>query len=126
MPRRPDPHRPLLPVTARQHRSERRDQRSAEAVEWRRLYKTPQWRRLRQAQLSREPLCRVCQALGKVTAATVVDHKQAHRGDLTLFLDPENLMSICAPHHNSASQRRDKTGEPIRVIGRDGWPVEVV
>ena len=103
----------------------RRDQRTAEAAQYRRLYKSARWQRLREAQLAAEPLCRVCDAMGRVTAAVVVDHRQPHRGNERLFFDPGNLQSLCEPHHNSAAQSKDRTGRPIVVTDADGWPVEL-
>ena len=37
-------------------------------------YADRKWRAKRAAQLQREPLCRYCQAQGKVTPADVADH----------------------------------------------------
>ena len=54
----------------------------------RRIYDTPQWRKLRAAQLKREPACRLCRQVRRTTKATVVDHIRPHRGDLALAFDP--------------------------------------
>jgi 5-methylcytosine-specific restriction endonuclease McrA len=77
---------------------------------WRHLYSTKRWRRLRWHQLQREPLCKLCQALGKVTAASVVDHRKPHKGDEALFFDESNLDSLCKPCHDSAKQRLERSG----------------
>ena len=87
-------------------------------------YKLAIWhKRLRPQQLAKEPLCKRCLAEGKTTAATVVNHIKPHRGDWSLFADPDNLESLCAPHHD-----RDVQGEEVRgfskAIGADGWPVD--
>lgn len=58
------------------------------------------WQRYRLKFLERNPLCRMCQEQGKVTAATVVDHIQDHRGDQRLFWDKANHRSLCASCHN--------------------------
>jgi hypothetical protein len=39
----------------------------------------------REHQLAVEPLCRMCQAEGRTTAANIADHITPHRGDLDLF-----------------------------------------
>lgn len=90
---------------------------------WRHLYNSKAWHRLRTKQLMAEPLCAYCQALGRVTAAQVVDHKTPHKGDAELFHDPDNLQSLCKTCHDSAKQRQEKSGH---LVGCDasGIPVD--
>lgn len=76
-----------------------------------RWYKTAAWRRLRLWQLKREPLCRFCKRDGLTTAANVVDHIAAHKGDMDLFFDRGNLQSLCDSCHSSTKQRMEKSGE---------------
>lgn len=52
-----------------------------------------------------------------MVAASVVDHKIAHRGDMTLFWDKANWQSLCKPCHDSWKQRLEKSG-------RDGCSVD--
>lgn len=60
------------------------------------------WQRYRLVFLERNPLCVMCQKLGKVTAATVVDHIVDHRGDQTLFWDSAgNWQPLCKPCHSA-------------------------
>lgn len=121
-----------------------------------RLYWSPQWKRLRRQHLAREPLCRRCLALtppivndGSVDPATGrpqanprlallhVDHIRPHRGNPMLFLDPANLQTLCAPHHNAKStdegrawQRRQRQAQRDTERGHstagaaDGWPAD--
>ena len=88
-----------------------------------RLYKTKAWYRLRHAQLQREPVCRMCKQLGRVTAANVIDHIKPHRGNLELFHDPDNLAALCKPCHDRHKQRQEHTGI---LVGGDtnGNPVD--
>lgn len=86
------------------------DRRSVEARQWRRLYKLAAWRSARAAQLARQPLCERCLAEGRVTAATVVNHRKPHKGDWQLFIDPANHESVCKPHHDSAIQSEERLG----------------
>lgn len=59
------------------------------------------WQRARLAYLAKHPLCRMCEALGVVTAANVVDHIIDHRGDSTLFWDSKgNWQALCASCHS--------------------------
>ena len=48
--------------------------------------------------------------------ATVVHHRKVHMGDWSLFIDPENDESLCAPHHDTVVQREEARGY---TIGRD-------
>ena len=53
------------------HTKYNRGQHRKDAIQ---MYQTTQWRKLRQAQLSLEPMCAGCLAGGIVTAADTVDH----------------------------------------------------
>ena len=63
------------------------------------FYRSAQWKRLRAWQLRREPLCEECAKQGQVVPATVVDHRTPIKQG-GARLDPDNLQSICIPHHN--------------------------
>ena len=93
----------------------RPDRRSAEAAAYRKLYKTARWQRMREYQLTMEPLCRYCLEREEVTAATVCDHIKAHGGDEQLFWDPENLQSLCAPlpRRREAAHRQGTERGPL-------------
>jgi len=62
------------------------------------------WRWLRQHVLLREPLCRACAALGRVTPATEVDHIIPIRAG-GARLDVSNLASICKSCHSAKTMR---------------------
>ena len=79
----------------------------AQPKAWHRLYKRPEWPRLRADQLTREPFCRECAAAGRRVYATEVDHVTPHRGNLRLFLDPENLQSLCHRCHSAKTIREN-------------------
>ena len=98
--------------------------RSAAAAEYRRLYKTSRWQRLRERHLSDHPLCARCLAMGIVEPATVVHHGEGgHKGDIDKFFDPDILESLCKSHHDSEGQRED-LGQTIVTFGADGWPTD--
>jgi len=101
----------------------RPDRRSEHAQAYRHLYKTPQWRKTQRLQLMRQPLCERCSAGGRIERATLAHHRVAHKGDWSLFLDPANLESLCAPCHNSEAQQQERIGYSKRV-GPDGRPVD--
>ena len=102
----------------------RNPQRTPEAQAWQWLYNTGRWRKARIVHLASEPLCRMCKEEGRITAAQVVDHIKAHKGDEALFWDVSNWQSVCKPCHDRHAQSRDRTGKERPVIGLDGWPVE--
>ena len=60
------------------------------------------WQQARKGWLAKHPLCVVCDAQGRVTAATDVDHIVPHRGDMRLFWDSTtNWQSLCGPCHKA-------------------------
>ena len=83
------------------------------------------WQRERKAFLAQPEnvLCVMCKAEGRITAATVVDHKDAHRGDMEVFWDRSRWQPLCKPHHDGAKQALEKSGRVQQAIGLDGWPV---
>jgi 5-methylcytosine-specific restriction protein A len=105
------------------HMAKRHDHRSAQAAEYRKLYRTKQWRDLRDAQLAAEPLCRRCDGNGIIMPATVADHRTPHRGDIALFFDPANLQSLCAPCHDIDKGHIEAHGFS-KAVGADGYPTD--
>lgn len=87
------------------HRPRRTCDRSEEAQSWRWMYGTPEWEQLRGGQLLREPFCRVCARKGLRVRATDVDHIVDHKGDWTVFTDPDNLESLCHSCHSRKTAR---------------------
>lgn len=81
------------------------------------------WRKVRAMVLADEPLCRLCNEQGRVTAATVVDHKIRIKERPDLRLVRENLQPLCKPCHDSAAQSRDRLGYMKRA-GVDGSPID--
>ncbi len=117
LPTRASSFRPLTQRTTVQRRQEY-DARRAN-VSWRAWYSTAQWRAIREAQLSEHPLCRLCLEDEIVTAATVCDHVEPHRGDPALFWNGP-FQSLCAHHHNSTKQREESAHESKRRSGPRG------
>ena len=65
------------------------------------------WQQARERFLRAHPLCLYCEREGRITAATVVDHRIPHRGDERLFWDESNWQALCAAHHSSEKQREE-------------------
>jgi 5-methylcytosine-specific restriction protein A len=83
------------------------------------LYRTARWLKRRATHLAREPLCRYCQMVGRITPATVADHVVPHRGDVSLFFGGE-LQSLCATCHSAIKQAEEHGN--IRGCSVDGVP----
>lgn len=74
-------------------------------------------------QLTKQPLCERCLREGRITPATVVNHRTPHKGDLKLFFDPANHESTCKRHHDADIQSEERTGFSTTVAD-DGWPTD--
>ena len=106
------------------------DQRSDDAVEYRRLYYTKTWKHLRKLALTRDGYRCQHKGCGKMLTSgrrwrnsAVVHHLQPHRGDLDLFYDLDNLQSVCWPCHSGDIQSGEALGYDTQ-IGDDGWPID--
>jgi 5-methylcytosine-specific restriction endonuclease McrA len=81
------------------------------------------WKAARQAYLAAHPLCVYCEQLGRVTAASVVDHITPHRGDEKLFWDATNWQPLCEACHNGAKAELEQTGT-LRGCDTSGTPLD--
>ncbi len=72
------------------------------------------WQQAREAFLLDHPLCVYCQRKGMTSAASVVDHIEAHHGDQELFWDRENWQPLCKPCHDSDKQREEAAARASR------------
>jgi 5-methylcytosine-specific restriction endonuclease McrA len=54
------------------------------------------------------PLCLGCEAVGLVTATTVTDHTEPHKGDPVKFWDREKWQPACDWHHDVVKQVLEK------------------
>ena len=81
------------------------------------------WQVARQHYLNKHPLCVEHQRKGQVVIATVVDHIEPHRGDMTVFWDSGNWQSLCKLCHDGYKQRLEKSGT-IAGCNVDGRPLD--
>ena len=102
------------------------DQRSTEARQWRRLYKTKAWQALRTQCFVRDLY--ICVHCGRPVSTNkhdphhaVADHIKDHKGDPQLFFDLVNLRTTGKSCHDRHSQR-EAHGTARQQIGLDGWP----
>lgn len=79
------------------------------------------WTLIRTAQLSKQPLCEHCLALGVVTAAEQVDHiKSLEHGGTD---DEDNLQSLCCVCHLKKTTL-DRGYKQRTAFGEDGLPLD--
>ncbi|MBK9704528.1 MAG: HNH endonuclease [Betaproteobacteria bacterium] len=65
----------------------------------------------------------MCEAAGRLTAASVVDHVVPHRGDQALFWDVGNWQPLCKPCHDGAKQSLERGGK-LRGCDTSGQPLD--
>jgi 5-methylcytosine-specific restriction enzyme A len=106
LPVKPMLHRPLGFRSAAAVKRELDRQRPSAA---RRGYGA-RWRRARVAFLAQHPLCATCRALGRIVAASVVDHVVPHRGDQKLFWNESNWAPACKRCHDAKTAREGRWG----------------
>ncbi|WP_421925495.1 HNH endonuclease [Neoaquamicrobium sediminum] len=63
------------------------------------------WAKASKGHLAAHPLCRGCEAVGRVSAAVLTDHVIPHKGDMNLFWDSSQWQSSCQWHHDVVKQR---------------------
>jgi 5-methylcytosine-specific restriction protein A len=78
------------------------------------------WQKARAAYLSAHPLCVMCKAIQRVTAATVVDHIKPHEGNQDLFWDEANWQALCKPHHDTDKAEQEGRHKAKAKFGPDG------
>ena len=81
------------------------------------------WEKARSAYLRKYPYCVMCAEQGEKVRATVVDHKQPHRGDMRLFWDSSNWQGLCKVHHDSTKQRQERSGV-VLGCNEQGIPID--
>lgn len=92
--------------------------------DYKHLYKTKQWQRLRQEQLRKSPMCQCPHCREGTREATVVDHIEPHHGNRRLFFDRKNLQSMAKECHDIFKQSQEKGGAGFEQgCDEHGWPL---
>ncbi len=94
-------------------------------TQFKHLYGTARWKRLRRAQLEREPLCSMCAKRGRVTEATVCNHTLGHPDGETedqFWSGPFD--SQCNDCHNGDTARIERGATQLKGCDDDGWPID--
>lgn len=69
------------------------------------------WRKASKRFLKVNPLCKHCEAAGKLVKAEVVDHIIPHRGNKVLFWDESNWQPLCKQCHDKKTMTEDRYKE---------------
>ncbi len=68
------------------------------------IYKSRQWRRVRQLVLHKQPICVMCERKNKFVTANTIDHiTPINKGGAIWAID--NLQALCSSCHNSKSSK---------------------
>lgn len=92
-------------------------------------YNTANWKRLRRAHLSMFPMCEDCKAMGRLTPANTVDHREPISAGGHPFPGHDGLASYCSSCHGAKTARGVEAGaartrKPRRGCGTDGSPLD--
>lgn len=75
-------------------------------------YKSSEWQKVRKLKIAMQPFCERCLLQGIYTPAYIVHHKEyisdKNYFDDNVFLNLDNLESICLAHHNEEHFGKDK------------------
>lgn len=120
MPRRPPSYLDLLARRNGNEGAREREERARRRADPARIpldtfYGSGAWRRLRDAHLASEPLCRLCAAQGRTEPAVLVDHVVPITEAWARRLDDANLQSLCRLCHDrktAADLRRPAGSQP--------------
>lgn len=96
---------PSLPKKHGTARQKRKRNDSTKARQSKRLYPTysTYWRKHREQQLIKQPLCEHCLKREKISVATEVDHING-RADRQQDYTPSNYQSLCKPCHSTKTR----------------------
>lgn len=81
------------------------------------LIHTNRWLKLRREVLNAHPICQMCEAERRMSAATEVHHivpcetALSEREMATLMFDPHNVMALCHQHHLQVHEALGKGGK---------------
>lgn len=92
-------------------------------------YNTRRWRVLRGSHLALYPACEGCGAMGRLTPATVVDHRTPVQAGGHPFPPHAGLASLCVSCHSHKTARgveagAARTSKPRKGCNPDGSPLD--
>lgn len=87
------------------------EKKHKESKNWRWLYNSKNWKRVRSKVLLVSPFCVECSKDGIKTVANEVDHIKPHRGNIELFQDLTNLQALCKSCHSRKTMNELNLGK---------------
>lgn len=81
------------------------------------MYDMPEWKKLRANVLKKNKSCYAC---GTYSDRMDVDHVEAHKGRLELFLKIDNLIPLCPSCHSTITGKFDRHKEQ-KLIEKLTW-----
>ena len=71
--------------------------------EFYRFYRTAIWQKIRRQKLQDNPCCEKCIKHGRIRRGYAIDHKRPHKGRIKVFLDFNNMQTLCHSCHSRKS-----------------------
>ena len=114
MPVMPDKHRPAKGTASHTHARLEKDRGSSTQRGY-----GYRWQLIREIHLRKHPLCVHCEAAGRFTPATELDHIQPHKGDKVLFWEQTNRQGLCKSCHSRKTASEDGGfGNAAQSVGK--------
>lgn len=88
------------------------------------LYRTHRWRKVSLRQRAIEPLCRMCQAIGRVTEGKICDHVNGHPATETEEQFWEGPFQTLCPEHHESTKKRMELGKGEAGCDPTGMPLD--
>ena len=80
------------------------------------FYNSKYWGSLRALKLNKDPLCQHCSTLARPVGATQVDHIIDIQDDPDLFMNIDNLQSLCAKCHSKKTYDKYQFGREVKKM----------
>ena len=92
------------------------------------IYQSKQWKELRLSYIMQHPLCEICLALGKITPAEDIHHKDSflnYSGNMRLKVayDYNNLIALCKQHHSYLHRNGTTHGLNLDAVVKELSPM---
>jgi len=103
------------------HRTEYKKSLSKKRIrpEYDKWYNTSLWANIRKRKLGEEPLCQECLKYDEYVTANIVDHIIPHKGLWNIFVDYDNLQSLCKSCHDRKTAKEDGTFNKVQYFPTD-------
>lgn len=96
-----------------------RGERKSNQYSWDANYYTNRWKKLRLTQMTKNPLCENCLAMGMTRPGAIADHIKEARDHPELFFSLSNLQTLChgCHSHKTTKERRKRAKGNYKAVG---------